>query len=232
MTANDDQVGDLQTMAQQANFDFLAGIDNFRVTGDGHEAVRSAEGCHGSRPFAHGKRGQSLIRFHEADQQVFRATDLGIGFCVEHNEMIVHEAAIVEPLMLAVAPDHPLASASSVRLNDIVEFAIALPNPRFEIRRSVDRIARQMDITLNAPVIANSFGALRDYARSGGVTILPSRAFGGGGKPGSLIAIPLDHPELSNTTLDVIRLRHWRMPRIIRLYLDALLERLSRPNRA
>jgi DNA-binding transcriptional LysR family regulator len=163
------------------------------------------------------------------DAVVNKTTDIGIGFCAEASDDIVHEAAIVEPLMLVLHRDHPLAASSSLKLSDLEGIGLALPDRKFGIRRLVDRAARRSDVSIAPVLTSNSFGALRDFVRSGGgATILPMRAVAADRSP-ELAVIPIDDPELSNTTLDVIHLKAWRMPRIVRLYMEELRRTLTRP---
>ncbi len=106
---------------------------------------------------------------------------------------------------------------------------LALPDQKFGIRRLVDRAARRSNISITPVLTSNSFGALRDFVRSGGgATILPMRAVAADRSP-EIAVIPIDDPELSNTTLDVIHLKAWRMPRIVRLYMEELRRTLTRP---
>jgi DNA-binding transcriptional LysR family regulator len=158
-----------------------------------------------------------------------KMTDIGISFCAEPTADIVHEAAIVEPLMLVFHVDHPLASAKFLTLADLDGVDLALPDQKFGVRRLLDRTGRRLGVTITPVMVSNSFDALRDFARSGGgATILPLRAVRTSGAD-ALAAVPLDHPELSNTTLDLIRLKAWRMPRITRLYLEELRKTLAEP---
>ncbi|HWE47053.1 MAG TPA: LysR family transcriptional regulator [Caulobacteraceae bacterium] len=161
-----------------------------------------------------------------------QTTDLGIGFCAEASDEIVHEASILEPLMLVLRRDHPMAGHSPGRLSDLEAMSIALPDQKFGLRRLIDRVARREGVSIAPVMVSNSFDALRDFVRSGGgATILPMRAVRPH-YPRELIAIPIDVPELNNTTLDVIHLKIWRMPRIVRLYLEELRRTLAEHDEA
>ena len=161
---------------------------------------------------------------------IAKTADVGISFCTERRAEIVHEATIIEPLMLVVHKDHPLAAAQSLSLTALASVDLALPDRKFGVRRLLDQVGQKLGVTLSPAMTTNSFEALRSYARSGrGATILPSRAVGAGVAAATLTTIPLDHPELRETTLDLIRLKAWRLPRIVRLYLEALRTNLERP---
>jgi DNA-binding transcriptional LysR family regulator len=157
-----------------------------------------------------------------------KTSDIGIGFCTEPSPHIVHEARIIEPLILAIHPNHPLACRKSVKLADIQDVPLALPDANFGVRRLVDKLARELNLNLAPVLVANSFEALRDFCRLGaGATILPRRAASSVEAHAGLAAIEFVHPEFQHTTLDLIRLTKWRMPRIVRLYLDVLRDTLA-----
>ena len=156
-----------------------------------------------------------------------QTTDIGIGFCAEASDEIAHEASILEPLMLVLRHDHPMATRSPLKLPDLEAMSLALPDQKFGMRRLIDRAALRQNVTIAPVMVSNSFDALRDFVRSGGgATILPMRAVRSD-QSRELVAAPIDEPELNHTTLDVIHLKAWRMPRIVRLYLDELRRTLS-----
>jgi DNA-binding transcriptional LysR family regulator len=91
----------------------------------------------------------------------------------------------------------------------------------------LDRAARRLNVSIAPVMVSNSFDALRAFVRSGGgATVLPMRAVGAD-QSRELVALPIEDPELSHTTLDVIHLKAWRMPRIIRLYMAELRRTLA-----
>ena len=60
----DDQIGDRQSAADQADFDLLARFDDFGVSADRDKAVGPAEGRHGAGAFAHREGDQlPLLQF-------------------------------------------------------------------------------------------------------------------------------------------------------------------------
>jgi DNA-binding transcriptional LysR family regulator len=158
---------------------------------------------------------------------VGQTTDIGIGFCAEGNDEIVHDASILEPLMIVLPCDHPMALQPSVKLSDLETLNLALPDQKFGLRRLVDRAFRRVNLVIQPAMVSNSFDALRDFVRSGGgATILPMRALGSSPWH-ELVAARIDDPELSSTTLDVVHLKSWRMPRIVRLYMAELRRTLA-----
>lgn len=149
--------------------------------------------------------------------------EIGITFCAEPGPDIVHEAKLAEPLMLVVAQGHPLADERLLTVADLEGLPMALPDRDFGVRRLIEHATRSVGVELAPVVSSNSFEVLRAFAASGaGATILPRRAVAPHAAAAGLASIQLDHPNLQESTLDVIRLKQWRLPRIARLYLDQL----------
>jgi DNA-binding transcriptional LysR family regulator len=153
--------------------------------------------------------------------------DLGVTFCCAPQPDIVKVASILEPIMLVVPNSHPLASAKSVALKDLVGLTLALPDITFGVRRIFDRATQEAGITnsLNAAISSNLFEVLREFVRCGaGVAILPYRAVLRESTQNALQAVFIDHPALRDSTIDVIALRKHHPARIITSFIDQLLQ--------
>lgn len=149
--------------------------------------------------------------------------EIGITFCAEPGPDIIHEAKLAEPLLLVVSQGHPLAGETSMTMEDLDGLPLALPDRDFGVRRLLERASQSRNVTLTPVVSSNSFEVLRAFAASGaGATILPRRAVQPHAAALGLASVPLAHPELGQATLDLIRLKQWRLPRVARLYLDML----------
>lgn len=156
--------------------------------------------------------------------------DIGITFCFEPRVDVVVDGRIAEPLMLACSPDHPLQSAHAITLKDLLPFPLGLPARTFGVRRLIDRVANSADVALDPALTSNAFEVLCNFAQTdAGVAILPKRALDSAMARGALKSISFAHPEFNDTTLDVIRLRQRRVPRIIRLYSEMLRQQLEAP---
>ncbi len=78
MAADDHESGGVGLPAQKLHRYRAARVEHFGVLVDRDEAVGAAPCGDGTRAFAHRIRGESIVRLHEADQQVFGASALGI----------------------------------------------------------------------------------------------------------------------------------------------------------
>jgi DNA-binding transcriptional LysR family regulator len=153
--------------------------------------------------------------------------DLGVTFCCAPQPDIVKVASIPEPIMLVVPNEHPLAAASTVTLNDLDGRSLALPDVTFGVRRIFDRAAQEAGLaaTLSPALSSNMFEALREFVRCGaGIAILPYRAVLRESTQNSLTAVPIEHPALSEATIDVITLRKHHPARIVTNFIDQLLQ--------
>jgi DNA-binding transcriptional LysR family regulator len=137
---------------------------------------------------------------------------------------------ISEPIILVVPNDHTLASADTVTLQDLNGLPLALPDVTFGVRRIFDRAVQEAGLAgeLNPALTSNSFEALRDFVRCGaGVAILPYRAVLRESTHKWLKAVSIDHPMLTETTIDIITLRKQRPSRVVTTFIEQLIRTLG-----
>jgi molybdate transport repressor ModE-like protein len=156
--------------------------------------------------------------------------DLGVTFCCPPQPDIVKVASVPEPIMLVVPNGHPLSAHRAVSLGEIGEQSLALPDITFGYRRLFDRVVQEAGLTtaLSPAFTSNMFEALRDFVRCGaGVAVLPYRAVLRESAQNTLRAVPIDHPVLRETTVDVITLRKHHPARVVSNFIDQLLQTLA-----
>jgi DNA-binding transcriptional LysR family regulator len=120
----------------------------------------------------------------------YRREHRGVSFGVRVRDRAAAEAAladhsadlalIFEPVRLSevqllasarqsihavMAPDHPLAARSTIRLRDCARFPVALPTTVYGVRHLIDLALVRTSIELQAMVEADSFDFLRHYPR-------------------------------------------------------------------
>lgn len=159
--------------------------------------------------------------------------EVGLTFCCPPQPDIVTLASIPEPIVLAVPSDHPLASAEKVALQDLRGIHLALPDVTFGIRRIFDRTLEAAGLTgeIVPAVTSNSFEALRDFVHcNAGGAILPYRATLRASTYKWLKSLSLDHPNLTETTVDVIALRKHKAPRVVTSFIELLVRALRTPD--
>jgi DNA-binding transcriptional LysR family regulator len=153
--------------------------------------------------------------------------DIGIGFNMKLDPLIVRVAQIPEPVMAIMPAGHPLADRESLVLSDISAEPIALPHRDFGFRQMFDRICADEQLAIRAVLQTNCFESLREFAISGaGVTILPRRAAWRYWNSGAIAMVPLAHDAFSESTLDLMMLKQQRIPRVTRLFARCLEENL------
>jgi DNA-binding transcriptional LysR family regulator len=153
--------------------------------------------------------------------------ELGVTFCCPTQPDIVKVASIAEPIMLVVPNTHPLASAKSITLKDLTGQTLALPDVTFGVRRIFDRAMQEAGLAtvLDPALSSNMFEVLREFVRCGaGVAILPYRAVLRESAQHLLRAVPIEHPALRESTIDIIALRKYHPPRIVSSFIDQLLQ--------
>ncbi|NTF46133.1 LysR family transcriptional regulator [Rhizobium rhizogenes] len=99
--------------------------------------------------------------------------DLGLGFdFVEHTNVRVLSIALA-PLGAVVAPDHPLAERSSLRLSECVRYPLILADKTTAIRPYIDQVFERSKITPSSSVETNSIEMMRQIAiNEGGISFL------------------------------------------------------------
>jgi DNA-binding transcriptional LysR family regulator len=149
--------------------------------------------------------------------------DVGLAFCAGPDTELRFLARFPEPIVLALSPDHPLASAESVTLADLKTLPLAMPEPSFGVRQILDRAAQAAGIKLTPVLSTDSFEALRGFARQGaGAALLPRLSIAIDQTLGRLKAVVIDDRALNETTVDIIALGSRRPSRLLKLFLDEL----------
>lgn len=109
-----------------------------------------------------------------------------------------------------VAPDHPLAGRTSVRLKDCLQYPLALPDPSLSGRSVLDDLFEKSSVEPSASLVSNSFEMMRGYAReSGGVSF--QIEIGAGGSVDS-VAVPIDERGLAAGRLVLVSQRGRVLP--------------------
>jgi len=124
-----------------------------------------------------------------------------------------------------VAPDHPLAGRSSVRLKDCLQYPLALPDGSLSGRSVLDDLFERSSARPQALLVSNSYELMRTFARvAGGIHF--QIEIGGGGAAG-VIAIPIDERNLPAGRLVLVALRGRVLPVAAAAFAEFVAARLN-----
>ena len=151
--------------------------------------------------------------------------DVGVTFCAAPDPDLSVLARYVEPIVLAVSPDHDWAWKDSVALQELAHVPVGVPESTFGVRAMLDAQARKAGVKLLMALTTSSFEALRAFARSGAVSVLPRMSFDSDRRANLLKMVRIDAAPLNETTADVIVLKKRRPSRLLKLFY-AELERM------
>jgi DNA-binding transcriptional LysR family regulator len=135
---------------------------------------------------------------------------------------VVVQAEVPQPLCALVAPEHPLATRTSLRLRECVAYPLAMPDETLAARALIDSALGRASIRFEPALISNSIETTKVFARtSGGVCF----SFKIGKKPdiSGMVAIPLSDPELAEARLRLCS----RRGRVLPVAAAAFAEQLS-----
>ena len=144
------------------------------------------------------------------------------------DESLIYEELYSEPSVLVVRREHPLAQAGKLQLKDLVEQAWLLPVPESYLRRQVERVFAEADLSLPKNSI-ESVSALTNRALLAGsdlIGVMPYHVVRGDVRQGTLVTLPTPLPG-TRSPVGVIM----RAPGDVRPSAAALLEKLRETGR-
>jgi DNA-binding transcriptional LysR family regulator len=156
------------------------------------------------------------------------AVDLGLVSYPEANREITVIPWREEKMVLAAAPQHPLASLArtiaprELDRIDFIGFDEDLP-----IRRDIDRFLKEQGVEVNVTMHFDNVQMIKEaVAHDVGVSIMPARIMREEIEQGRLAAIPIAAPELCRP-LGIVHRKRKRFHRVAQLFLDLLQEKPS-----
>jgi len=130
--------------------------------------------------------------------------DIGLTFNGMERAEVQNVATVNLPQHAIVAPSHPLAGRSSLKLRDVEKYTVALQEKTFGVRRLVDQAMRASNVTLRHVMTTNSIEMSKALARTGAaVTFLHTAAVSAECRAGHLRAIPMDDRILSSGRMEL-----------------------------
>jgi DNA-binding transcriptional LysR family regulator len=130
--------------------------------------------------------------------------DVAVAFNPILHRSVLSLAEIADALVVAAHPDDAVAQRQSVRIGDVGEMKLALPDRTFGLRRLVDDIAAATGTELKPALVTNSIESLRSFARAGmGVSMLTRCATRRDVSEGRLVTVPLQGRNLRKACLKI-----------------------------
>lgn len=156
--------------------------------------------------------------------------DVGFVFNAEPNQQLSYAAQIRDPLCAVMAPGHPLAHASILKMTDILDHATGIPEKNFGIRRMIDAVLSAEKLQLSPMLVTNSIEALKGFARySGGLTFLPSLPIRRELDRRVLVSIPIAQESFQCSTHDICVLAGRRLPVAVEAFVAQVKIEASHP---
>jgi DNA-binding transcriptional LysR family regulator len=211
-------------------------IDDLKNLRRGHVAIRIVEGLLGG--FLPKALGEFAARFPAITYEVAISgtddvmqavaegrSDIGISFHPYPRAGVKAVAEVREPLLAVMAPDHPLAARESVRVAELANEPVCLPDRTFGIRHLMDHAVKAGPIELNVRLTTNSIEMLRQFALQGmGLAFLPAYAFEREAQAGALVGVPLADAGLRVTVTQFCRHAEIELAPAAQTLMDALIE--------
>ena len=118
--------------------------------------------------------------------------DMGLGFDFPSDADISVLEIAIGRLGIAVAPDHPLARSTSVRLSECVGYPVAGADQTTAIRPHIEQVFARSNLKISFAVEANSIEMMRHLAMSEGyLTFLTPFDIAFESRMGRLVYVPV-----------------------------------------
>lgn len=199
------------------------------VAGPLSNAVSSFKKFHPGVTFQLISTGTELVTKAVRDGEA----DIGIAYHAIPDTGVSIAMRILDPLLLIVAPEHPLSKRAAVDFTEALEFPLALPESTFGIRNLINAFCRSERIALKPDFETNSIEALRGFARSGaGVSMLHYLAVSRDVERGLVVAIPFENMALQQSWVEICTQEGRQPPVAAERFMHHLRESFSRSAQA
>lgn len=148
----------------------------------------------------------AVVGTHAVAEQIASGqAELGVMFNTPGRDDLKLLARLPQPLQVVFRPGHRVSPYGSLRLEDLRDERLAVPDRSFGIRQLIEDAARNEGVHLNIQYVSNSLQLLKMLVhRSDMVTFLTSSTFVVEKNNGSLASVALDNPVSAHATLDLV----------------------------
>ncbi len=149
-----------------------------------------------------------VVRLVSADD-----AHLGLVFQSSYDPRIRVLASVRQPLCAVMKADHPLAGRKRLKLGDLTEHRLCLPESSFKTRQLLQTAEAEEGVSLQASITANSTTLLKSLLKAGEFfTVLPILAAREEVDTGQLAAVPIDSSALQEASVQLISRLGRRLP--------------------
>jgi DNA-binding transcriptional LysR family regulator len=154
--------------------------------------------------------------------------DLGLTFGEGFSEDIQVVYTAREPLLASMRPDHPLANRSSVTIQELANWPMALAPPKSSSRVIFDSGCAKAGVVVKPALQTNSIELMHRFAVLGtGITMLLRHAGMSSFTKNDLVAVPVEGDNFVGD-VSIITLSQRTLPLAAERFLLAIQEELSR----
>ncbi|MRT21600.1 LysR family transcriptional regulator [Comamonas sp. CAH-2] len=172
------------------------------------------------------------VKVHDRERAVDAVTDFEADLGLIFNPPDLRGLAVLaqarQRTCAMVAPDHPLAKRSSVRLKDCLAYPIALPDSSLSGRSVLEDLFEQSSAQPHPPLVSNSYEMMRGFAREAGGVSFQIEI--GAGPSAGAVAIPIDERRLPTGRLVLVALRDRVLPMAAAAFAEFITEKLRESN--
>lgn len=197
-----------------------AQIEGLRGLGRGNIRIAVAESVTGHllpSAIAQFQSEHPAVTFHvwiDGPQRLLEAlvgdeADLILTHALDDHADVSVLAEKSQPLCALVAPDHPLASRSSVKLRECMAYPVALPDESLAMRALIERVVLRASFKLEPALVSNSVELTKTFARCNRAVCFQFR-IGGKSDPSGMVEVPLSDAGFADAEL-ILAVRRGRV---------------------
>ncbi|KSV66577.1 hypothetical protein N185_32440 [Sinorhizobium sp. GW3] len=128
-----------------------------------------------------------------------------------------------EPTCLICRPDHPLAGRSAVKMEELADQKLILPDAGFHVHQAMASVLEREGLRIPVLITCNSIQMILDSVLAGaGVTVLSLTSVREQTARGDLVAIPIDEPVLQEARVQIVKRAGRRLPSSAMILIETL----------
>ena len=130
---------------------------------------------------------------------------IGVVFSPPTNPTLRKVYSFPQPLRAIVHPKSKLAKRTQVTIEDLVQYPLVLPGPKFRVRTLIDAAGRDHGITIRPNITSNSLQVILDCVRSNiAITLLAELPIFSELQAGTFKSIPVDCLAMNTTDIQIV----------------------------